>query len=62
MPPAEYISKVKMNKAKELLLGTSASITEIAYSLGYPNLFSFTRAFKKYYSISPSAYRNNNNS
>lgn len=56
--PVQYIFKVKMSKAKELLLGTSASITEIAYSVGYPNLFSFTRAFKKYFSLSPTEYRN----
>nr|WP_238357925.1 AraC family transcriptional regulator [Cohnella zeiphila] len=55
--PAEYIYKVRMNRAKDLLLATSASITEIAYSLGYPSLFAFTRAFKKYFSLSPSEYR-----
>lgn len=60
--PAAYIAKVKMNKAKEMLITTSASITEIAYSLGYPTLFAFTRAFTNYYSIAPSAYRNQNNS
>jgi len=57
MPPAEYIYKVRMDRAKDLLLGTSASITEIAYSLGYPTLFAFTRAFKKFFSLSPSEYR-----
>jgi AraC-like DNA-binding protein len=60
IPPAEYIYKIRMNRAKDLLLGTSASITEIAYSLGYPNLFTFTRAFKKFFSLSPSEYRNRN--
>ncbi|MCM3746207.1 AraC family transcriptional regulator [Paenibacillus pasadenensis] len=59
--PAEYIASVKMSKAKELLLGTPASVTEIANSLGYSTLFAFTRAFKTYHSLSPSAYRNQNN-
>jgi len=58
--PAEYIYKVRMSRAKELLLGTSASITEIANSLGYPSLFTFTRAFKKYFTLSPSEYRSRN--
>jgi len=62
VPPAEYLTRVKMNRAKELLLGTTASITEIAYSLGYPSLFSFTRAFKNYVSLSPSDYRSKHKS
>ncbi|WP_145946019.1 AraC family transcriptional regulator [Paenibacillus sp. Y412MC10] len=57
MTPAEYIAKVKMDKAKQMLSGTSAAVTEIAYSLGYPTLFAFTRAFKNYCSMSPSSYR-----
>ncbi|SDT30928.1 AraC-type DNA-binding protein [Paenibacillaceae bacterium GAS479] len=60
--PADYIANIKMNKAKEMLLTTSASVTEIAYSLGYPTLFAFTRAFKNYHSLSPSGYRKQNNS
>lgn len=57
LTPAEYIARVKMDKAKQMLLGTSATVTEIAYSLGYPTLFAFTRAFKNYCSMSPSQYR-----
>ncbi|GIO29565.1 MULTISPECIES: AraC family transcriptional regulator [Paenibacillus] len=60
MTPAEYIAMVKMDKAKQMLLGTSAAVTEIAYSLGYPTLFAFTRAFKNYCSMSPSQYRKQN--
>ncbi|MCA0753441.1 AraC family transcriptional regulator [Paenibacillus sp. N4] len=57
MPPAEYIYKVRMNRAKELLIGEEASITEVAFSLGYPNLYTFSRAFTKYFAMSPSEYR-----
>lgn len=60
MTPVKYISMIKMNKAQRMLDETSASITEIAYSLGYPNLFSFTRAFKKNFLLSPSDYRRGN--
>jgi AraC-like DNA-binding protein len=55
--PSEYITRVRMDKAKEMLSKTSASVTEIAYSLGYPNLFSFTRAFKNRFSLAPTQYR-----
>jgi len=57
MAPVEYIYKVRMNRAKELLISTDASITEVAYSLGYPNLYTFSRAFTKYLAMSPSEYR-----
>lgn len=55
--PIDYIIKVRMTKARMMLLETAASITEIGYSLGYPTLFAFTRAFKKYFSLSPTEYR-----
>ena len=57
MPPMKYIQKIRMDKAKRLLKETNASITEIALSLGYPNLYAFTRAFKMYYQVSPLAIR-----
>ncbi|MHA0858117.1 AraC family transcriptional regulator [Paenibacillus sp. CMAA1364] len=55
--PIAYITKQKMDRANLLLLETNNSITEIAYSLGYPNVFSFTRAFKSNFSICPSEFR-----
>ncbi|MWV42678.1 helix-turn-helix domain-containing protein [Paenibacillus sp. HJL G12] len=57
MPPLKYIQKIRMDKAKKLLQETDATVTEIALSLGYPNLYSFTRAFKIYYHVSPLAIR-----
>lgn len=57
LTPARYIAKVKMDKAQQMLRGTSAAVTEIAYSLGYPTLYAFTRAFTHYCSMSPSEYR-----
>ncbi|UJF33799.1 helix-turn-helix transcriptional regulator [Paenibacillus hexagrammi] len=55
--PLSYLQKIRMEKAQRLLRDTDATITEIALSLGYPNLFSFTRAFKNYCSVSPGVYR-----
>lgn len=51
--PREYIQRIRMGKARRLLAETDATITEIALSLGYPNLYTFTRAFKSYYKASP---------
>ncbi|CAG7636686.1 HTH-type transcriptional activator RhaR [Paenibacillus solanacearum] len=58
MSPLKYLQNIRMSKARQLLRETDATITEIALSLGYPNLFSFTRAFKKVYSIPPSKVYN----
>lgn len=55
--PQKYLQNIRMEKAKRLLIETEASVTEIALSLGYPNLYTFTRAFKIYYGISPQVMR-----
>lgn len=55
--PLGYLQKIRMEKAKRLLRETDATVTEIALSLGYPNLFSFTRAFKKYCTVPPAVFR-----
>ncbi|WP_019536145.1 AraC family transcriptional regulator [Paenibacillus ginsengihumi] len=57
--PSKYLQQLRMDKAKRLLKDTDATVTEIALSLGYPNLYSFTRAFKSYCSCSPLAFRQN---
>jgi AraC-like DNA-binding protein len=55
--PAKYLQKIRMDKAIRLLEDTDASVTEIAFTLGYSNLGSFTRAFKMYCDIPPQAVR-----
>lgn len=55
--PVGYMIKIRMEKAKRLLRDTPLPITEIALTLGYPNLYSFTRAFKHYCSVPPGIYR-----
>lgn len=53
----DYISKRKLCIAALDLINTSKSITEIAFDFGYANVESFSRAFKKQFLRSPSAYR-----
>ncbi|GIP33244.1 AraC family transcriptional regulator [Paenibacillus sp. J2TS4] len=57
VPPLRYLQKLKMDKAARLLQDTSLPITEIALSTGYPDLFSFSKAFAKYFGQPPSHYR-----
>ena len=54
----EYITYVRMQKAKGLLLQTPAlKVKDIAEQLGYNNVQSFLRYFKKYYGETPMAFR-----
>lgn len=45
--PGRYIYQLKMNRARELLYSKQYSIKEIASMLGYPDPYSFSKAFKK---------------
>lgn len=53
----DYISKIRVEKAKELLESTDLTITEIAERLGYANDMGITRIFKKHEGITPGTYR-----
>jgi AraC-like DNA-binding protein len=53
----DYTQNLRMDKAKELLETTERSITEIAFDVGYEYSSNFTTAFKRRFSITPSAAR-----
>ena len=54
----QYNSDIVMQKAKEMLYASSATIKEISYQLGFQDEFYFSKLFKKKFSISPKQYRN----
>ena len=54
-----YLTSIRMERAKKLLLGTSLSIGEISEKCGYANYRVFTKAFKKEEGSTPSQYRRN---
>ncbi len=55
--PANYIKEQKLIKAKQLLLSTDFSISEIGYKVGFTDTSHFARLFKTKYQLTPSAYR-----
>ncbi|WP_426445926.1 AraC family transcriptional regulator [Paenibacillus sp. S-38] len=57
LPPVQYLQELKMKEARHLLEHTGYSLSEIAHSVGYPDLFSFSKAFKKWTGQPPRAYR-----
>ena len=54
--PVEYFTQRRMNAALEWLAG-NAKLYEIACLLGYSSAYSFSKAFKKHFGISPEKYR-----
>lgn len=53
----EYIRKLRIEKAMELMKENRYSLTEIAYLTGFSDQSHFTRIFKQHTSKSPSAYK-----
>ena len=62
MRPMEYIARVKISKAKSMLLDSDISVTQLSKSLGYAGPTYFGIVFKKYEGISPSEFRKNGGS
>ena len=56
----EYLTRVRLERAKELLLCSSLKISEIAYKVGYNDPQYFSHLFKKYNQCSPKDYRQQN--
>ncbi len=59
-PPQEFLIRLRLAKAVELMKTTSSSIGDISALCGYPNQLHFSRAFKKRYGISPREWRSRN--
>jgi AraC-like DNA-binding protein len=57
--PKEYITKIRLEKAKESLQTTKYSIKNIATTVGFKDSLYFSRIFIKYESCSPTDYRKN---
>lgn len=55
--PTEYIIKMRISSASELLIGTDLPIKEIARLVGYADPHFFSRVFKSHKSVSPAEYR-----
>lgn len=53
-----YLTNVRMEKAKELLMDLSNKLYDVSYAVGYMNPSYFSRQFKKYVGCLPSEYRN----
>lgn len=53
----DYVTSVRIEQAKELLLATDQSCTEICFQVGYNNQSYFTRTFKSVVGMTPRRFR-----
>lgn len=52
----EYYKYVRFRKAEKMLCENNYNITDIASNIGFQSIHSFSKAFKKYYNVSPTEY------
>ncbi len=57
--PTQYLQRVRIDKAKKLLIASRLSIKEIAYEVGYENASFFVRLFKRELGCTPAQWRQN---
>ncbi|MBQ7821769.1 MAG: helix-turn-helix transcriptional regulator [Clostridia bacterium] len=59
MSPVKYVTMLRLDKAKELLITDRYSISEIAEQCGFESVYYFSSVFKKHEGVSPKNYKYN---
>jgi AraC family transcriptional regulator len=57
LPPCQFLSALRIQMAKRILLTTNESVTEICFAVGYNSLGTFTRRFNELVGLPPSRFR-----
>jgi AraC-like DNA-binding protein len=55
--PHQYLTRKRIDKAKELLATGQATVTEVCFAVGFQSLGSFSTLFHKFVGQSPHRYR-----
>src|SRR5262249_21162219 len=55
--PHEFVTKMRVEEAKKLLLAGDSSVTEICFEIGYESLGSFSARFRSLTGLSPKEFR-----
>jgi transcriptional regulator GlxA family with amidase domain len=56
----DFIRKIRMQKAAQLLAGNKGFIKEIAFETGFSSLSHFSHSFREFYGIAPGEYAERN--
>ncbi|MBE6630324.1 MAG: helix-turn-helix transcriptional regulator [Ruminococcaceae bacterium] len=54
--PIQYLHRLRVEKAKEMLKSDYGTLSDVAVSVGYPNVFHFSKMFKAIVGVAPGAY------
>ncbi len=57
IPPGEFLTALRYDRAKELLLTTDLSVTDICFEVGYDSLGTFSSRFKQLVGVGPAGFR-----
>jgi AraC-like DNA-binding protein len=55
--PTQYVSLLRIQKARDMIINSQMPIKQIAYECGFPSIFYFSRYFKQKLGVSPSELR-----
>ncbi|WP_270447869.1 AraC family transcriptional regulator [Lactobacillus delbrueckii] len=57
LSPQQFLTKLRMEQAKELLSNSDLNVQAISHFVGYNDSFTFSKAFKRYQGLSPKSWR-----
>ena len=57
LSPRDYLTRCRMERARTLLAESAMNISEIAYAVGYHDVYFFSRHFKQVVGLAPRTYR-----
>lgn len=61
MPPSKYITMLKIQRAKGLIIGDTVSMADISSSCGFSSIYHFSKVFKDITGLTPTQFKRENN-
>src|SRR5947199_4845674 len=55
--PHDFLTRIRLERAKDLLTVTSRPVTEICFDVGFTSLGSFSTLFRRHVGLSPAQFR-----
>jgi AraC-like DNA-binding protein len=55
--PINYLIKIRLSKAREMLMAGGRSVKSVARAVGYDDAYYFSKLYKKYHGVAPSKER-----